>query len=61
MQGAPGWKEKARYFHARYLFWGEEEKRAYPASSQPWRDKAAVVATGNWGTIYDLERAPDGP
>ena len=45
---------------ARYLFWGEEEKRAYPSSSQPWRDQAAVVGSGTWGTIYDLESAPSG-
>ncbi len=61
MLGAPDWREQARALQARYLFWGEEEKRAYPSSSQPWRDKAAVVATGTWGTIYDLERAPDRP
>ena len=55
MRGAPDWRERARALHARYLFWGREEKNAYGSSSQPWRDKAAVVATGFWGTIYDLE------
>ncbi len=55
MLGAPDWRERAKALHARYLFWGEEEKRAYASSTQPWRDKTAVVATGNWGTIYDLE------
>jgi len=55
--GAPDWRERARALHARYLFWGREEKRAYASSSQPWRGKAAVVATGFWGTIYDLDRA----
>jgi hypothetical protein len=58
MLGAPDWRERARALHARYLFWGEEEKRAYASSAQPWRDEAAVVASGFWGTIYDLERAP---
>jgi hypothetical protein len=57
MLGAPDWRERARALHARYLFWGREEKRAYASSSQPWRGKAAVVAKGSWGTIYDLERA----
>ena len=61
MLGAPDWRERARALQARYLFWGEEEKRAYPASLQPWRDKAAVVGSGTWGTIYDLETAPSGP
>jgi hypothetical protein len=55
MLGAPDWRERARALHARYLFWGREEMRAYASSTQPWREKAAVVATGIWGTIYDLE------
>ncbi len=62
MLGAPGWRERARDLHARYLFWGEEEKRAYASSAQPWREQAAVVASGFWGTIYDLQSAaPAGP
>ena len=56
MLGAPDWRERARALQARYLFWGREEKREYASSSQPWRGQAAVVATGPWGTIYDLER-----
>ena len=57
MLGAPDWRERARALHARYIFWGREENRAYASSSQPWRGKAAVVASGFWGTIYDLESA----
>ena len=38
-------------------FLGQGGKRAYASSSQPWRGKAAVVAKGFWGTIYDLEQA----
>ncbi len=57
MLGAPDWRERARALHARYIFWGREENRAYASSSQPWRGKAAVVASGLWGTIYDLESA----
>ena len=33
------------------------KKSAPTLNSQPWRGKAAVVATGFWGTIYDLDRA----
>lgn len=58
MLGAPDWRERARALRTRYLFWGEEEKRAYASSAQPWRGKAAIVASGTWGTIYDLETAP---
>ena len=57
MRGAPDWRERAQALHARYLFWGREEERAYASSSQPWRGKAAIVAKGFWGTIYDLEQA----
>jgi len=57
MFGVPDWRERARALHARYLFWGREEERAYASSSQPWRGKVAVVAKGFWGTIYDLEQA----
>ena len=57
MRGAPDWRERAQALHARYLFWGREEARAYASSSQPWRGKAAIVAKGFWGTIYDLEQA----
>ncbi|MEO5719523.1 MAG: hypothetical protein ABIR29_13260 [Chthoniobacterales bacterium] len=56
MLGAPDWRTRARELHARYLFWGREEQREYAASAQPWRGQTAVVATGFWGTIYDLER-----
>jgi hypothetical protein len=55
MLGPPDWRERARALHARYLFWGEPEKRAYLSGSQPWRGKAAIVDSGPWGTIYDLE------
>ncbi|MGI8889472.1 MAG: hypothetical protein ACR2G0_01645 [Chthoniobacterales bacterium] len=61
MLGAPDWRERAQALHARYLFWGNEEKRAYPSSAQPWRGQAPVVATGFWGTIYDLEGSSGGP
>ena len=57
MLGAPDWRERARALQTRYIFWGREEERAYASSSQPWRGKAAVVASGFWGTIYDLESA----
>ena len=56
MLGAPGWGERARALHTRYIYWGPEEGRAYAGSTQPWRGQNAVVASGSWGTIYDLER-----
>jgi hypothetical protein len=55
MNGAPGWKDTARYFRTRYLFWGREEKTHYPQSKRPWEQESKLVATGDWGAIYDLE------
>jgi hypothetical protein len=55
MKGAPNWKEIARSLDTRYLFWGREEKLNYLTSTRPWERDAALVATGDWGAIYDLE------
>lgn len=55
MKGAPNWKEMARALGVRYLFWGREEKLNYPTSTRPWEREAAIVATGDWGAVYDLE------
>jgi len=60
MLGAPNWKEIARSFHARYLFWGRDEKTNYAASKRPWERESTLVASGEWGAIYDLE-APRNP
>ena len=55
MNGAPGWKETARNFRARYLFWGRPEISNYPQSTRPWEKESKLVETGPWGSIYDLE------
>jgi hypothetical protein len=61
MLGAPNWKELARSLHARYLYWGRDEKTNYAASKRPWEREAALVASGDWGAIYDLESPPNQP
>jgi hypothetical protein len=58
MEGAPNWKQLARDLHARYLFWGREEKANYLTSRRPWEHEAALVASGEWGALYDLEAPP---
>ena len=55
MQGSADWREIARALRVRYLFWGREEMINYPASKRPWEATAPLVASGNWGAIYDLE------
>jgi hypothetical protein len=61
MQGVTNWADLAHSFHVRYIFWGREEKTNYIASTRPWERSAAVVATGPWGSIYDLEQPPVAP
>ena len=51
-----GWRDLARESGARYLFWGSQEREAYPESSQPWREQARLVTRGEWGEIYDLSQ-----
>ncbi|PYL59186.1 MAG: hypothetical protein DMF30_00225 [Verrucomicrobia bacterium] len=58
MEGAGNWRETARDLHARYLFWGREEQSNYPTSKRPWEKTAWLVASGDWGAIYDLEQPP---
>ena len=55
MQGIGEWREIARAFDVRYIFWGREEMMNYPASKRPWEATAPLVASGHWGAIYDLE------
>jgi hypothetical protein len=55
MLGAPNWRDLARSLHARYLFWGRNETGNYAKSTRPWEREAALVASGDWGAIYDLE------
>jgi hypothetical protein len=55
MLGAPNWKDLARDLRARYLFWGRNEKSNYAASKRPWEQEATLVASGDWGAVYDLE------
>jgi len=59
MLGAPNWKEIARSLHTRYLYWGREEKTNYAASKRPWERESKLVATGDWGAIYDIEAPPN--
>jgi len=54
MRGAENWRELARTLRVRYIFWGREETSNYAASKRPWEATATVVASGPWGTIYDL-------
>jgi hypothetical protein len=54
MMGVPLWREIADKLKVRYIFWGPLEEKAYPTSTESWKD-LPVVAKGAWGTIYEVE------
>jgi len=54
MNGAANWREAAKALGVRYVFWGQDEKTNYQSSSRPWEAKSFLVASGDWGAIYDL-------
>jgi hypothetical protein len=56
MNGAANWRDAAKALGVRYIFWGQDEKTNYQASSRPWEATAFLVASGDWGAIYDLDR-----
>jgi hypothetical protein len=56
MNGAPNWREIAQALGVRYIFWGQDEKTNYQSSSRAWEATAFLVASGDWGAIYDLNR-----
>ena len=61
MQGAPNWRDLARTLRVRYIFWGREEKTNYASSTRPWEKELKPIATGPWGSIYDLEPSQQAP
>jgi hypothetical protein len=58
MQGSDNWRKLAHDLQIHYIFWGREEKMNYGASKRPWEQTAALVSSGNWGAIYDLDQPP---
>src|SRR5438874_816159 len=57
MNGAANWREAAKELRVRYIFWGQDEKTNYQSSSRPWEATSFLVASGDWGAIYDLDSA----
>jgi hypothetical protein len=54
MNGEDDWLAISREIRARYLFWGDDERRSYGTSKKPWVAVSKKVADGSWGQIYDL-------
>src|SRR5215831_2341795 len=56
MNGAANWRDVAKALGVRYIFWGQDEKTNYQSSSRPWEATSFLVASGDWGAIYDLAK-----
>ena len=56
MNGAANWRDMATALGVRYIFWGQDERSNYQSSSRPWEATAFLVASGDWGAIYDLAK-----
>jgi hypothetical protein len=54
LNGAANWREAAQALGVRYIFWGQDERTNYQSSTRPWEATAFLVASGDWGAIYDL-------
>jgi hypothetical protein len=54
MNGAANWRDAAKALGVRYIFWGQDERTNYQSSSRPWEATSFLVASGDWGAIYDL-------
>ncbi len=61
LRGSSEWRALASQLEVRYLFWGRCEDEAYEDSPQPWRDEALLLASGDWGAIYDLQTPAAAP
>ena len=56
MNGSANWRDAAKALGVRYIFWGQDERTNYQSSSRPWEATAFLVASGDWGAIYDLAK-----
>lgn len=56
MNGAANWRDAAKALGVQYIFWGQDERTNYQSSSRPWEATAFLVASGDWGAIYDLTK-----
>src|SRR5215472_11775070 len=56
MNGAANWRDAAKALGVRYIFWGQDERSNYQSSTRPWEGTTFLVASGDWGAIYDLAK-----
>lgn len=54
MNGDDGWEAAARDVQAGYLFWGPREATEWRRSRRPWEATRRLVASGDWGRLYEV-------
>ncbi len=58
MNGVEGWREIANRLGVRYIFWGPTERQDFAESKRPWEQEARLIASGDWGDLFDLALTP---
>ena len=58
LHGDPDWQRLCGEMGVRYLIWGAQETENISDSPQPWKTAARLVASGDWGELYDISAAP---
>jgi hypothetical protein len=54
MLGRRGWEKAAARLGVTYVYWGSNEQKRYAKSTRPWEERGRVVASGEWGKIFEL-------
>jgi hypothetical protein len=54
MLGRRGWEKSAARLGVTHIYWGPNERKRYPKSTQPWEAHGRVVGYGEWGKITEL-------
>ena len=57
MNGRPDWREAAARLGVRYIYWGPREIKHYPDSTLSWANPDEPVATGDYGSVYEIRPA----
>ena len=58
MLGHPDWRLRAARLGVRYLYFGPGERLRWPYSYESWRKGATLIASGDWGELFDLDTPP---
>ena len=54
MLGRAGWRKSAARLGITHVYWGWREQNRYGKSKRPWEASERTLASGEWGTIYEI-------